>query len=42
VQVKLQDINEADELFDILFGSDVQSRYNYIQEHSELKYDIDI
>lgn len=42
VQVKMEDFDEADNLFDILLGKDVNIRYDYIKQHSDMSYHVDV
>lgn len=41
-QVNMEDFDEADNLFEILFGKDTSMRYDYIQQHSDSSYAIDV
>ncbi len=42
LQVKLEDAGEADRLFSILMGDDVEQRRNYIQEHALEVQNLDV
>jgi DNA gyrase subunit B len=41
-QVQMEDFDEADNLFEILFGKDSSIRYDYIQQHSDSSYELDV
>jgi DNA gyrase subunit B len=42
LQVQLEDAGEADRLFSILMGDDVEKRRNFIQEHALEVQNLDI
>ena len=42
IQVGVSDLDEADNLFSVLFGKDVNARYDYIKEHSDIVKNLDI
>jgi len=41
-QINMKDLDEADNLFEILFGKDSNIRYDYIKHHSDTLYDLDV
>lgn len=41
-QINMKDLDEADNLFEILFGKDSNIRYDYIKHHSDTSYDLDV
>ena len=41
-QVKIEDAQEADRIFDILMGSDVEPRRRFIQTHAKSVKNLDV